>query len=64
MHKDTTKINKSDESIERFSVSGGNTMPKFKNNGSILDNMSKTIQFTMDHCLFSSKPSNLYNHVI
>ena len=47
IHKDTTKINRSDKIIERFSVSGGNTVPTFKSKESILNNMSKAIKFTV-----------------
>ena len=47
MHKDTTNINTSAESIERFSVSGGDTTPTFKSKESILDNMSKAIKFAV-----------------
>ena len=47
IHKDTTNIDRSDESIERFSVSGGNTAPTFKSEESILNDMPKAIKFTV-----------------
>lgn len=45
-HKDITSLDKNNENIECFSVAIGNTVPTFKDE-SALDDMSKTIKFTI-----------------